>query len=332
LDNLTHTAIGLFLSRAGLNRLTPLATPILLLAANAPDIDIVSAGGGSLAYLHYHRHLTHSLLAMPAMALLSVAIVRLVARKPVRWLGAFAAALIGIASHLLLDLTNTYGIRLFLPFSARWLRLDIVNVFDLWIWAVLLLAMAAPFLGRLVGSEITSGSGKPAHHGRGFAWFALLFVLLYDCGRAILHQRAIATLESRVYQDASPTRVFAAPDAANPWLWRGVVETTDFFAVQEVDLNGEFDPTRATIFHKPEPDPAIDVARRDPTFAGFLEFSQLPVWRVSPAPEPENAKIVEVVDLRFGTPAAPGFMAGAVVTSRLQVMNPFFRFGRVRAR
>lgn len=332
MDNLTHTAIGLFLSRAGLNRLTPLATPILLLAANAPDIDVVSAGGGSLAYLHYHRHLTHSLVAMPFMALLPVAIVRLVSRKPVRWLGAFAAALIGVASHLLLDLTNVYGVRLLLPFSSQWLRLDITHVFDLWIWAALLLSVAAPFLGRLVGSEITSGSGKTAHHGRGFAWFALLFVLLYNSGRAVLHQRALATLESRIYQGASPARVFAAPDAANPWLWRGVVETTDFFAVQDVDLHGEFDPTRAAIFHKPEPDPAIDAARRHPTFVAFLEFSQLPMWRASPAPQPENAKTVEVIDLRFGTPAAPGFMVGAVVTSDLQVLDEYFRFGRIRAR
>jgi hypothetical protein len=43
--------VGLALSRAGLNRLTPQATAILLLAANAPDIDVVSAAGGSLAYL-----------------------------------------------------------------------------------------------------------------------------------------------------------------------------------------------------------------------------------------------------------------------------------------
>ena len=65
MDQLTHTAVGLFLSRAGLKRWTPLATPILLLAANAPDIDIVTAAGGSLNYLHYHRHLTHSLLGCP---------------------------------------------------------------------------------------------------------------------------------------------------------------------------------------------------------------------------------------------------------------------------
>jgi hypothetical protein len=135
-----------------------------------------------------------------------------------------------------------------------------------------------------------------------------------------------------VYQDAAPARVFAAPDAANPWMWRGVVETADFFAVADVDLHGEFDPTRAAVFHKPEADPVIDAVRRDPTIAGFLEFSQLPLWRVSPAPEPENARIVEIFDLRFGTPASPGFMAHALVTSRFQVIEAWHRFGRPRPR
>ena len=39
---------------------------ILVLAANAPDIDIVTLAGGQLNYLNYHRHLTHSLAAWPA--------------------------------------------------------------------------------------------------------------------------------------------------------------------------------------------------------------------------------------------------------------------------
>src|SRR3954453_14517948 len=75
MDNLTHTATGLFLSRIGLNRWTPLASPIMILAANAPDVDIVTAAGGSLNYLHFHRHFTHSLFAMPFMAFLSVVLV-----------------------------------------------------------------------------------------------------------------------------------------------------------------------------------------------------------------------------------------------------------------
>ena len=99
MDPLTHTVTGLFLGRAGLKRWTPQAAPILMLAANAPDIDIVAFAGGPLNYLHYHRHLTHAIAAMPVMAILPVLLVRAVSRQPIRWAGAFAAAFIAVASH-----------------------------------------------------------------------------------------------------------------------------------------------------------------------------------------------------------------------------------------
>ncbi len=332
MDPLTHTLTGLFLSRAGLNRWTPRASAILMLAANAPDIDIVSAAGGSLSYLHYHRHLTHSLAAMPVMAILPVLLVRGISRKPVRWIGAFFAALIAIASHLLLDWTNSYGIRLLLPFSGDWLRLDWNNIFDLWIWAVLLLGLAGPFLARLVGSEISSGAVRQIYPGRSFAVFALFFMLCYSCGRGTLHARAVAELQSRIYGESAPLSVAALPDAANPLDWRGLVETRDAYAVTSLNLAGQFDPTRAQIFHKPDPDPAIDAAGRSETFRQFLSFSQYPLWRVSPADEPENGKLVEVMDMRFGSPADPHFVASAVVDSRLQVLRTAFHLGLGRSR
>jgi inner membrane protein len=327
MDNLTHTLTGLFLSRVGLNRWTPQASAILMLAANAPDIDVVSAAGGSLNYLHYHRHLTHSLAAMPVMAILPVLLVRGISRKPVHWLGAFCAAMIAVASHLLLDWTNSYGIRLLLPLSGQWLRLDWTNVIDVWIWAVLLLGLAGPFLARLVGSEIASGSLRQRYPGRGFAGFALCFLLLYDWGRGTLHGRAVAELQSRIYGESAPSRVAALPDAANPLAWRGIVETPDSYAVASLNLAGAFDPTRAQVFHKPDPDPAMEAASRTATFQTFLDFSQFPLWRVSPADEPENSKLVEVMDMRFGSPLAPAFMAGAVVDSRLRVLRTWFQLG-----
>jgi len=118
-DNITHSLTGILLARAGLDRFTPHAAWILFLAANAPDADVVSAFGGSLNYLHYHRHLTHSLVALPLLPLVCVLAVRLVSRQPVNWAGAYMIALIGVASHLVLDLTNVYGVRLLLPFSER---------------------------------------------------------------------------------------------------------------------------------------------------------------------------------------------------------------------
>jgi inner membrane protein len=326
MDPLTHTATGLFLSRAGLNRWTPQAAPILLLAANAPDIDIVALAGGPLNYLHYHRHLTHSLIAMPIWAILVVALVRFAGRKPLRWLGAFGAALIAVASHLLLDYTNVYGIRLFLPFSDSWLRLDLTPVVDMWIWIALFIGFAGPFLARLVVSEITSGKPKSKRHGRGFAWAVLLFLLAYNGGRAVLHARAIAVLDTRLYDGAAPARVAAMP-SQSPLVWRGLVETGEFYAVEDVNLTGPFDPSQGRNFYKPLPDPAIDSTLRTAVFKTFLEFSQFPLWRVTAGNDPKNSKRVEVFDMRFGSPNEPGFRVSALVDSQGNVTDATFSFG-----
>jgi inner membrane protein len=326
MDNLTHTAVGLFLSRAGLNRWTPHATAILILAANIPDLDIVSAAGGTLSYLHYHRHWTHSLLAMPLMALLAVALVRLVSRSPVRWLGALAAAFVGVASHLLLDLTNVYGVRILLPFSSEWFRFDIASFPDPWAWTILLLGILGPFLSRLVGSEIGSGSAPARHYGRSGAIFALLCLTLYDGGRAVLHARAVNILDSRLYQGTTPLRVAACPTSINPLRWNGIVETGNFYALAPLDLLQEFDPTRSRVLIKPDPDPAIDIARATPAFQEFLRFSQFPLWRVWPDTEMEDGKRVEAIDLRFGSPASPAFFARARLDSHDHVIESRFQF------
>jgi len=122
MDPLTHTLTGLALSRAGLNRRSAYATPILMLAASAPDIDILAWLAGPAAYLHYHRHLTHAFVAIPFLALLPVLVVRLFARKPFDWKWAYLVSLVGVATHPLLDWMNAYGVRFWLPFSGEWLR------------------------------------------------------------------------------------------------------------------------------------------------------------------------------------------------------------------
>lgn len=333
MDILTHTAVGLFLGRAGLKRFTPLAAPVLLVAANAPDLDVLAWLGGPLAYLRFHRHLTHSLAAAPLVALAAVALVRLVARKPLNWLGAWAIALVAVLSHLLLDLTNTYGVRLLLPFSERWIRWDLTAVVDLWIWAALAVCLAAPFLSRLVGSEISSGSVRNPHHGRGFAVLALAFLLAYNGGRAALHQRALAELDSRLYRGLAPERIAALPDSGNPLHWQGIVVTSAFAAEVPVQLSREFDPREAVIFFNPPFEPALEIAARAPAVAEFLRFSRFPFWTSVPDPGgADGARMVEVFDLRFGSPRDPGFRAQALVSASGRLQRAGFTFGTLRVR
>ena len=199
MDNLTHSLTGLMLSRAGLNRFYPRADLLLIVAANVPDSDIVTIVRGPLYYFEHHRGITHSVAAMPVMALLSVLLVCAIYRTMRGWLAAWGIAIIGVASHLLLDWTNSYGIRLLLPFSARWFHLDLNNLFDLIIWAVLLLGWLGPMMAKMVSSEMGAKPGA----GRGMAIFALAFFLVYDFGRSLSHQRALDILDSREYQRRS---------------------------------------------------------------------------------------------------------------------------------
>ncbi len=285
---------------------------------------MVSSAAGSLAYLKYHRHLTHSLLMAPFMALLPLLLVRLIARKPIAWKRAYLASLLGIASHLFLDLTNVYGIRLLLPFSARWLRLDITSVVDPWIWGALLLSVIAPALARLVGSEI----GSPVRPGRGAAILALSFVLLYNSARAVIHERAIAILDSRTYEGAPARQVAAFPHALNPFAWRGLVEGAGFQEIFDFNVTQPFDPTAGTIFYRPDAEAFIRAASESEPFRGFLEFSQFPVWTVTPLSEPPNGVRVQATDLRFGTPRQPGFTAVATLDAQSRILQSWFSFLR----
>jgi hypothetical protein len=103
--------------------------------------------------------------------------------------------------------------------------------------------------------------------------------------------------------------------------------------VQELNLAAP-DPlaARPVLFHKPDPEPAIDSARRTRTFQEFMRFNQLPLWRATTWPHLENGRLVELFDMRFGTPASPGFMAKAVVDGRGQVVETDFKFGTPRPR
>lgn len=317
MDNLTHSLTGLMLSRAGLNRFYPRATLLLILAANVPDIDFVALTRGPLFYFEQHRGITHSIAAAPLMALLPALVVCAISRSMRGWAVAWGLSIIGVASHLLLDWTNTYGIRLLMPFSSQWFHLDLVNLFDLIVWAVLLLGWLAPLMGKLVSGEIGAQSGT----GRGLAIFALSFFLVYDFGRFLSHQRAIEILNSREYRDGPPIRVAAFPGAAvSPLEWQGWIERPDFVMHFPVNVAQQFDPTAGRILYKPAPGPAIEAAHQAKPVAVFLRFAQYPLWSVTALADPEGAHDVDVRDWRFP------FSARALVDSSNRVISSSFHY------
>lgn len=143
MDNLTHSLVGLAAAKAGLERVSPYATGVCIVAANLPDADIVATLGGQWNYLHHHRGITHSILGMLVLAVLVPVvfyagdfIVARVRRRDVRarFSGLLLASLILSMTHPLLDWTNNYGVRPLLPWSDAWYYGDLVFIIDPWLW------------------------------------------------------------------------------------------------------------------------------------------------------------------------------------------------------
>jgi inner membrane protein len=147
MDNLTHSLVGLTAARAGLEKLSPGATLLCMLAANSPDSDvIVGAFGDRWDYLQHHRGITHAVVGVIGLAialpLIFYAVDRLWSRfrkqsPRVNLKGLMIASLIVSATHPLLDWTNNYGIRFWLPWSGKWSYGDLVFIVDPYIWLIL---------------------------------------------------------------------------------------------------------------------------------------------------------------------------------------------------
>jgi inner membrane protein len=147
MDNLTHSFVGLAAAKAGLDRLSPGATTLCVLAANSPDSDIiVLAFGDRWAFLQHHRGITHAIVGVIALAVLMPLIVHFVDRLWSRFhhqpaktklKGLMLASFIVTATHPLLDWTNNYGIRFLLPWSQKWSYGDLVFVVDPYLWLIL---------------------------------------------------------------------------------------------------------------------------------------------------------------------------------------------------
>jgi inner membrane protein len=147
MDNLTHSLVGITVAKAGLERLSPGATTLCVLAANAPDADIVVlAFGDRWDFLQHHRGITHSIVGVISLAVLLPLIFYAVDRLSSRFRnepsqtklkGLLIASLIASATHPLLDWTNNYGIRFFLPWSQKWSYGDLVFIVDPYLWLIL---------------------------------------------------------------------------------------------------------------------------------------------------------------------------------------------------
>lgn len=331
MDNLTHTLLGAALSRAGLNRKYSRATLTLLVAANLPDIDIITGFWGNVAYLKYHRGMTHSMVGVTLLgALLAGGIFLFEKRAAAKhshslpsFLWIALICLMGTWSHLLMDFTNSYGIRPFLPFSGRWVAWDLEFIIDPVILTILTGGLVLPSLFRLVSEEV---GARRKSRGQGSAIVSLVLIAVLLGVRDVNHRSAVQKLSAFTFRGADPVAVHAFPSPVNPLRWNGVAETPQ--AYYSLEVGPDFSALKLNqvrVYYKPESSPLLSAVTETKTAKVFLDFARVPIYTVEVR---ENETQVVIHDLRFAfaTRRRRGFAATFLVSKNMEVVSQRFSF------
>jgi inner membrane protein len=253
--------------------------------------------------------------------------------KP-NWFLIWLFSLIAALSHLLLDFTNSYGLRPFFPFNPRWYAWSIVSIYEPLMWAVLIAALVMPAIFALTDSEI--GARRKPFRGRGWAIAALVSIVILYGVRNAEHQRALHLLRATTLTEPL-VRSAAEPYPLNPFHWQGLAETADYYQTSSIDTRADsVDTDSGEVFYKPPVTPATLVAKRSYLGRIYLDWSSWPlVTDIGaqlapgseaipnlPAPLP-NWHTVEFRDLRFFPPAGlPGGIAKAPPLSGAVYIGP----------
>ncbi len=337
LEPLTHFLTGACLARAGFNRKTALATATMTLAAEAPDLDIVTQFGRAGFGLGHHRGFTHSFLGSLLVAGLVVGFVYLMWKIPgyrsksdllPRWGFLYMLAYLASLSHILLDFTNNYGVRPFWPFSEKWYSWDIIFIYEPVLLVLLIGALVLPSLFALINSEIGARAKGPK--GRMAAILALAGVCLTWGIRDYEHRRALSAMDARLYKDQDPLKVSANPLPGNPFAWNGVVETQSFFATMTVDsLGPDVDPRgQMQIRFKPAETDITLAAKRSYLGRIYLDWAKYPIAETYQ--QESGGYLVRFKDLRYDYLARNGrspLTAAVELDANLNVVDEFTGVG-----
>lgn len=314
MDNLTHSLVGLLASRAGLNRWVPEQAGLLcVVAANSPDLDIFIGFSPEL-YIEYHRHLTHSVFAVPVMAAVSVwltwaigGIWSLVRKREFRrdpFAPCWAVAIVVGVTHPLLDWTNSYGVRPFLPFSDRWYYGDTLFIIDLAVWGIL-----------LAGWWLSRRGSRPA------AALALAALVAYCGVGRLVHDRAVGALSRLEIAGGPPDHAAALPAPGTPLDWVGVVQRGErlWWMPLRADRLDAIDPAEAVEFRPPDRHPGVDAAWSTSLGRVYRGFVRFPVTQV-------KGREVTLADLRFYRGGGFAFACTVRLGSDLRPIETRFGF------
>ena len=317
MDPVTHGLAGGLVAKSGLaHRLLPeeLETRgIALTAASAlaPDLDaIVELSPDPLAFLRYHRGLTHSLLGGLGLAALIALVVAPffpgVSRRRL-----FVLSGIGVYIHVLLDVLTSYGTVLLYPFRAERFTLDWMWTFDPTFLGILLCCLIGVYLLRReprrvakVGLGVATGYALMAG---AMQWAAVAAVAAEADGLDVDDIRTVA----------------AVPAPFVPFNWTGIVETEESYYRAHVELSNGFNTDLSFVevpkFARDAANATREAVETEPLREQvqlYEWFARFPVVSVERG-ESGEGETIRYYDLRFDLPGLGLHRRPYVFTIRL---------------
>jgi inner membrane protein len=286
MDSLTHGLLGLVigsLRRSDRERAAVLVGCVL--AAEIPDLDYLWPADNSVLHsLKAHRGLTHSLIAVPLVALLATALTKLVFRRAAVT-SVFLWCLPSVLfAHLLADAWTGWGTRLALPFSDARVTLDWMMVLDPLFTLPLL-------LGALWGIRKRTLSRRALLTGA-----AVSFLYL---GARIAIRADLASRVRAQYPHAHAAQVF--PSWLGPAHWRYVAVFPDRYAVGRIRAFGA--PEEQGSHRRGLAAGASALTSANPTVREALAWARFPL--VEERPRLPSGVELTIADLRYHLNGAP---------------------------
>lgn len=272
MDILTHFLMGYDLSKA-LPFSLKYSSEALIAGAVLPDIDHVPIFIKKNHYLKYHRTFTHSLVIAPIISVMLAYFIKYWDREGSFWLYA-VLILIGILSHIGLDIVVPYGIKLFYP-SGKWYYRDWICVIDV----IILILLLMPLFGKYLFNKY-------------LFQYAIFLILCFILFRGYIHHKITAYLK-RMYPKTKGLGVVPTP--VNPFKWWIIIDNQNEYRCFYFNSFNK-KQTKAKYFPKNLDDSLINssLLAKD-----FLSWARFPYMHITSQSDKELAYLA---DLRFYNP------------------------------
>ena len=306
--NSTHTFVGLAVARTGLDRWVPKAAVTAVLAANLPDIDIVSGLSGTPVYLESHRGITHALAGIPVLALILTLVMYFFTEN---FWKTYVVALVAMATHPALDLANTYGLRPFLPWDPTWYYGDLLPIIDPYLDVILL-------IGILAGAAFENNK-------RLMTWLSLGLALLYIGARYELREMASLQLQTVAARTLGAEKWAVSPIILTPLIWDGIIETKKQMVKVSLDPMDEL-MTEVTKMNGSDISEIPRQALESESAKSLLAFARFPLMRLEGT---DSGYRILMLDFRFYDEVTSTSLGSEIVLDRsFQITKETLEFGK----